>query len=220
MEITFKNVSKSFFNLQRGVYKVITNLNFSITEPGLYCINGRSGVGKTTVLNMISGVLKPDDGQITVEPSKEISYCFQDNLLLPWLNVMDNLLLVLSSRSKLSNEDKVEKIKKLLVYFQMETKSNSLPSQLSGGQKQRINIIRSLLVGSKIVLLDEPFSFLDKKTFTLTEKYITDYSKKHNAIVIIITHRLPTKLKSINKLFTLISERDSDTYLLKREILG
>lgn len=219
MEITFKNISKSFIDSQRNtVHRIVKNLNFSISEKGIYCINGKSGIGKTTILNLISGILKPDSGQIIVKPSGMIAYSFQENLLLPWMNIKDNLLLTLSSIKEKTKEKKIEEIIRFLEYFQMESRANSFPSQLSGGQKQRINVIRSLLIESKIVLLDEPFSFLDTKNCVLLEKYLVDYSKKHKAIIIIATHKLPLKLKNIDQIFTLIScsNLNKSTRLIRR----
>lgn len=215
MEITFKNVTKSFSDTRRCVsHKVIINLSFSIKKTGIYCINGRSGIGKTTILNLISGLLKPDSGQIIVKPSGIISYSFQENLLLPWMTVKNNLLLVLISNRTISDNEKIEQITQLLKYFQMESKLNSFPSELSGGQKQRVNIIRSLLIQSKIMLLDEPFSSLDKENCQLVGKYLADYSKNNKAIVVIITHKLSSEIKYIDQIFTLTT--DSNEQVLKK----
>lgn len=204
MEITFKNVSKSFVVLPSNLYnKVVINLDFTFNKPGIYCIKGKSGSGKTTILNLISGLLKPDSGQILVSPKKIIGYSFQEHHLLPWMNIKENLTLPLYSIKGYSAKQKLESINNLLRYFQLDSKLTFFPNQLSGGQKQRVNIIRSFLPKPSIVLLDEPFSFLDKINRDLLEKFLITYSKRTESIIVIVSHQIPHSLEKISHIYNL-----------------
>jgi ABC-type nitrate/sulfonate/bicarbonate transport system ATPase subunit len=209
MEIIFKNVTKSFKEFSSHSNKVVVNLNFAFSKPGIYCIKGKSGIGKTTILNLISGLIKPDSGTVIIRPSRALGYSFDEDLLLPWLDVEENLLLSLSSNKISSREWNLRHILRQLKYFHLESKLNSFPNQLSRGQRQRVNIIRCFLQKPSIVLLDEPFSYLDQTNRGLLEKFIIEYYKKYKAIIVIVTHQIPTRLGVAANTFILRSYPNS-----------
>lgn len=150
----------------------------SFTEKGIYCILGKSGCGKTTFLKLISGLLIPQYGTIT-HNAKKISFLFQENRLLPWLTILDNILTV--------NKDKEYclHILEQLDLFDIEKKS---PHELSGGMLRRVALAKALAYNGDIFLLDEPFTGIDierkQKIIPFLQKKLLD------KICIVITHNI------------------------------
>lgn len=129
---------------------VFDHLDLDFNSDSTY-IMGASGKGKSTLLKLIAGLLKPDNGTIEHD-FKKISIMFQEDRLLPWLNVKDNLLLVC---------DDINEVDKILK--EIEIDGSLSVKQLSGGMARRVSLARALLYGADLLLLDEPFSGLDKK---------------------------------------------------------
>ena len=96
--IKFENVFKSFEDK-----KIIENLNIEFPEKGVVCLFGESGIGKSTILNLISGLTKPDLGKIEGTENKKFSYVFQDDRLIEWLNVLENVMIVVNERKAFEN---------------------------------------------------------------------------------------------------------------------
>ncbi|MDE7161210.1 MAG: ATP-binding cassette domain-containing protein, partial [Anaeroplasmataceae bacterium] len=130
---------------------IFDHFSLELPENKITCILGESGVGKTTLLNMIAG-LTAFQGHI--EAPEKISYIFQEPRLIPNLTVKENLKLV----SKLSED---EEIHTLLSILEIEDKIDTYPNQLSGGEAQRVSIARAFLYDGDMILMDEPFSSLD-----------------------------------------------------------
>ena len=143
---------------------VLDNFTYNFKTTGFYLLFGESGSGKTTFINILSGMMSFDSGNIIIDNnefnetvSKEIisfeaDYITQDTFFVEFLNVFDNLRMV-------NNDD--EYIKKMLVKFDLLSKIEQYPMNLSGGEKQRLSIVRALLSGKKILFLDEPTAALD-----------------------------------------------------------
>ena len=140
-----------------GQNVVFDNFNLSFESGKTTVIMGRSGVGKTTLLNVLASTVK-FSGSVEVE--KPISYIFQTPRLLENLTVEQNLIYVLKNAVTNLN-DYSEKIQKLLSDAGISEKKNALASTLSGGQKQRVSMLRAFLYPSKLLLMDEPFTSLD-----------------------------------------------------------
>ncbi|RFT28572.1 ABC transporter ATP-binding protein, partial [Gardnerella vaginalis] len=136
-------------------YKVLKDINLNIKQGEFVSLIGRSGCGKTTLLKVISGLLKPTSGSINVTDMQAIG--FQDARLIPWLKIGENVVFGLS--------DSKNNLKKLannaLSKMQLEEYANKWPSQLSGGQAQRVSLARALVRNPELLLLDEPFGALD-----------------------------------------------------------
>lgn len=139
------NVSKSY-----GEQEVFKELSLSIEKGKILCVLGESGGGKTTLLNMLAGMI-PYDGSIENAPDK-VGYIFQEPRLLPNLTVEENLRYA---------GGRVELIDEILRKTELSDKRNKRPGQLSGGEKQRVAIARAFLSEADTLLLDEPFSSLD-----------------------------------------------------------
>lgn len=172
--ITFKNVSKSYED-----QKVLSNVTLDLPRNGVVGIFGPSGIGKTTMFHLIAGLIKPDEG--TIKVTEDISMVFQEERLIPWLSIKDNIAFVLND-----DNDNNEKISKYLNNMELYGIEDKKPKELSGGMQRRVAIARALSYDKRIILMDEPFKGLEDEL-----KYkIMDQIKKlsKNKLIIIITH--------------------------------
>ncbi len=173
--LEIKSISKSF-----GDKVIFENASFSFPSCGIFCINGVSGRGKTTLLKMIAGIEKPDSGSIA--KSGSVSLMFQEDRLLPWLTVYENIACVMPKKDK----NKRGKIEALLCDLGLCGAEAEMPENLSGGMKRRVAFARALFLSPDILLLDEPFVGLDSDTKSLLVEKIKKYSKQH--LVLLVTH--------------------------------
>ena len=164
-----KSLGKSFKS--KNVEKTIfSNINFHLFDQEIISIIGHSGWGKSTILNIISGVESDFQGEVIIKGQNsslknqsEVSYMQQKDLLLPWRNVLENSILGLEI-NKLNKNKSRENALRLLPEFGLEGSENMFPRHLSGGMRQRVSFLRSILLERPIMLLDEPFSALDSIT--------------------------------------------------------
>ncbi len=160
-----------------GNEKIISGLTTELEPNKIYCIMGTSGTGKTTLINIISGLIKPDSGKISGTENLKKSFIFQENRLLSHLSVIDNLRYV---------TDDEEKINKALIQTGLIDDKNKKVSQLSGGMARRTAIARATAFDGDIFFIDEPLYGLDAKT----SQGILELIKNtvNNKTAIIITH--------------------------------
>lgn len=149
--IEMKSISFSY-----GERTVLQNLTYTFPQKGVIALMGPSGEGKTTLMRLLCGLEKAQEGTLTVT-YKKIAYAFQEPRLIPWLNSVDNINFVLPKEKKGSDAALA-----LLRDFELEKCAFSYPAALSGGMKQRLSLARALAVGGDLLLLDEPFSGLDQ----------------------------------------------------------
>ena len=160
-----------------GKQTVIENLSYEFEDRKHYAIVGPSGIGKTTLINTLAGLVKPKGGSI-VSSYTSLTYLFQEPRLFPWLNALDNVRLVCNNK-----ETSLSMLKRLIDEDGVEAK---FPDELSGGMKQRVAIARALSAESDIVFMDEPFKGLDEKTRDIVRRFVFDMLK--DKTVIIVTH--------------------------------
>lgn len=168
-----------------GEQKVFENLNIGFIENKITAVLAPSGYGKTTLLNIISGIESLDRGEVILK-NKSISYIFQEDRLIPWLTVYENIAFVL--KSIMNKEDIHKIINKYLDLVKLKEYKNKLPDQLSGGMKRRVALARAFSYKSHILLMDEPFKGLD---FNLKKEIIEDFLKvwkEDKRTVILVTH--------------------------------
>ena len=183
---------------------LIKNLNFKVKKGQILLISGKSGLGKSTLLDLISGfhdnnliwtgkiyLDKIDITNISIQ-NKRIGYMLQDYFLFPHFNVKNNLIFSLPKQTR----NKKEQVMNYLEQINMVKFSNHYPSQLSGGQKARIACLRAIISNPNALLLDEPFSSLDKKTMKSFQKFLFDYVKNLNIPCVIVSHRLVKNLNN------------------------
>jgi len=161
--IEIVGVSKSYVSEGREI-KVLEDISFSVGKEFISII-GPSGCGKSTLLRIIAGVEKPDSGRVIFHLSRKpiIGFVFQFPTLLPWMTVLDNVILPLIA-SGVQKSRAIEKARTTLKIVGLSEFEDFYPSELSGGMKQRVNIARALAVEPDILLMDEPFSNLDPLT--------------------------------------------------------
>ncbi len=186
--LELKNISKSYLS-KVGNFQVIKKLNLSVDHNQNIFLFGPSGCGKSTLLNLISGLDSSDSGEIYFDGKlvknhfdllkDDIGIIFQDHYLISELNIFDNI--------KLKSNDS-RKIEKILSYFSLSQFKFKYPNQLSNGQKQRVCVARSLVNSPKLLIADEPTSYLDKENANLVIDLILKSSKKFNLSTIIASH--------------------------------
>ncbi len=194
MTFEIENVSKSFISKgKREKINALENINLTIETGKFVCFIGPSGCGKTTLLRLMEGFEKPDegtikdDGEIVLAPSNERGFIFQDYSLFPWLNVLDNVTFGLNIAGKPEEENK-ERAYKYLDAVGLRDFATKYPHELSGGMKQRVAIIRSIINDSKSLLMDEPFSALDVQTKHKLEEQLVNNWRQNDRTVIFVTH--------------------------------
>ncbi len=160
-----------------GNEKILSGLTAELSVNRIYCIMGPSGIGKTTFMNLISGFIKPDSGKITGTEKMKKSYIFQENRLLSYMSVIDNLRYVTEDEDKIDNA--------LIKTGLLNDKSKKV-SQLSGGMARRTAIARATAFDGDIFFIDEPLYGLDAKTSHGILELIKDTVKNKTAFI--ITH--------------------------------
>lgn len=189
------------------------NFNIEFSEGNICCILGASGCGKTSLLNIIGGVLKPDFGKIEGIENKTISYIFQEPRLLPWKTVRDNIDFVLSR--EMNPSERKSKLDELLKLVDLESFADYYPSQLSGGMSQRVSLARAFALPSQIILMDEPLSGLDVSLKRNILNRFVDIWKNDRRTVIYVTHDIDEALMLGNEIFV-IGEKPVKVLLHKK----
>jgi NitT/TauT family transport system ATP-binding protein len=197
--LIFEHVYKSFYDLKKET-KVLEDLSFIIKDGSIYVLIGPSGCGKSTILNLVANLIKPTHGKI-IKPNS-IGYMFQQDNLLPWLNILDNVLIGLKIQKKITDE-KIREAKELLTKYGLEEFIYSYPAELSGGMRQRVALIRAILINPKMLLLDEPFSALDSQTRILVSYDIYNILKDLKITTIIVTHDISEAISMADSILLL-----------------
>ena len=175
-------------------FDIIDELSFDVEPGSFHCILGVSGCGKSTIFRMTNGLLQPKKGTIYVngQPiSGQKQYCGympQKDLLFPWRSVGENLALPMEISRKLSKKEQSERIDQALAEVGLAGCRDKRPDELSGGMRQRAAFARTMLTGSDLLLLDEPFSALDFLTRISMQEWLLDQWQKHRHTILFITH--------------------------------
>ena len=180
--LKINNISKKY-----GDNEVIRSFSMVCPDIGAIAIMGASGIGITTLLNIIAGIEKADSGEIE-STFEKTSYKFQEPRLLEWLTARENIEVVLPSVSK--NE-----ALKWLEAVGLTDSFDKYPSELSGGMQQRVALARALAYQGNLLLLDEPFSAVDAETKKILIDIIKEYAKDH--AVMLVTHDI-SEAKDLN----------------------
>ncbi|WP_034914234.1 ABC transporter ATP-binding protein [Erwinia sp. 9145] len=188
--IGLEKVSKRF-----GTQTVLQEISFSVWPGEIVALLGASGCGKSTLLNIISGLLPADSGTITLQGEsiarfsqwRRLGYLFQEDRLLPWRSVRQNVGFALEN-STLPRAERRTRIDDALALVGMESVGNKWPHQLSGGMRSRIALARSLVSEPEILLMDEPFSKLDPQTRSAMHAELLRICQLKNMTVVMVTH--------------------------------
>lgn len=232
-----KNLDYSY-----GDKQILKNVTVNVEKGTIVSVLGASGVGKSTLFNVLSGLYKPTAGSIvyngediTGKPGK-IGYMLQKDLLLPHLTIEDNVSLPLVLR-KMKKSEAREKVSGLFHIFDLEGCQKMYPSQFSGGMKQRAALLRTYVASSDLVLLDEPFSALDAITTSKMHEWFKGIVAKVGLSAFIVTHDVDEAILLSDKIYILggrpgevvreLNIKKTDDFYLspefveyKKEILG
>lgn len=211
--VEFISVNKSFDTL-----KVLNNLSFNIQKGEIVAFLGANGSGKSTIFNLINGIIKPNSGEVKTKYQKEEIAFLQQNYrdtLLPWKTSYQNLTLPLTiqgfNRVNIQNA-----IEELMDDIDLNLDLKAYPYQLSGGQQQKLAIFRSLITKPKILCLDEPFSALDFKIRKEISEMILKYWEKEKATICLITHDIDEALLLTNRIFVLSNAKEKNSLVLDK----
>ncbi len=173
----------------RGNFRGIKNVSFTVSQGEIVCVLGQSGSGKSTLLRVLAGLISLDEGVLGVDKDELASYVSQEYTLWPHLTILQNLTLAPKLKSKSQGKAIKEEAENLLTRFGLSEYSNNYPAELSGGQRQRVALLRAVMVKPKVLLLDEITSALDPE---LT-KSVLDLIRalaKDGYTMIIVTHHM------------------------------
>lgn len=183
-EIVLQNISFGF-----GTKQLFDELSLNFPAGHWTVLLGVSGCGKSTLLRMIAGSLEPATGQITYDQKTTskapVAWMAQDDLLLPWLTVTENILLGARLRKTVDTE-KEQRVQRLLADTNLEAEKDALPQTLSGGMRQRVALLRTLMEERPVILMDEPFSALDALTRLQLQNLFSQLVQ--NTTVVLVTH--------------------------------
>ena len=178
-------------HLRKGEQILLQNFDVTFEAGQWTCLVGPNGCGKTTLLRLLAGLETEERGQIISEPNREsvasqVCYMAQQDLLLPWLSILDNMLLGLRLRRHCPTTEQITRAKNLLTDVGLSNYIQSRPAMLSGGMRQRAALIRTLMEERAIVLMDEPFSAVD----ALTRLYLQNLAVRmlSKRTVVFVTH--------------------------------
>ena len=198
-------LSKIFKN---AAEPALSNINLEIAEGEFICIVGPSGCGKSTLLNLIAGLEKPTEGTITLDgrevlgPGADRVVMFQEPALYPWLNVIDNVKfgMKLAGIPKQEQEKRAEKYLRMVHLWDFREYA---VHELSGGMKQRTALARALTMDSRIMLMDEPFSALDKQTINKLRAELEAIWEETRRTIIYVTHSVEEALYFADRIIIL-----------------
>lgn len=184
------------FQTQKGTFKALSNVNLKVNQGEFVTLIGHSGCGKSTVLNIVAGLLQATSGGILLEnhevnsPGPDRAVVFQNHSLLPWLTVYENVRLGVDkvfANSK-NKEERHQWTLEVLHLVHMEHALEKRPAEISGGMKQRVGIARALAMQPKILLMDEPFGALDALTRAHLQDSVMEIHANLGNTVMMITH--------------------------------
>lgn len=201
MAITLQNISKDFTEGTTTI-QVLKDVSLHVQAGELVAIIGPSGSGKSTLLSIAGALLQPSEGTILINNQdisklsskalakfrlKELGFILQTSNLIPYLNVVDQLLLVKKMAGKVTAKDQTF-AKELLRDLGLEKHDKKMPNELSGGERQRVAIARAFMNDSKVILADEPTASLDSKRALEVVQLLAKETKERQKAAIMVTH--------------------------------
>jgi phospholipid/cholesterol/gamma-HCH transport system ATP-binding protein len=195
--IAFDKVCKAF-----GERRILEEMSFAVDEGETYVIMGQSGIGKSTTLKIMIGMLEPDSGRVAVDGRTvpeldrkglmalraDMGFLFQYGALINWLTVFENVALPLRERRRMAESEIQARVRENLVHVEMAHAADLLPDQISGGMRKRVAIARALVTRPRILLYDEPTSGLDPIMAANISQLIVDVQERFKVTSVVVTH--------------------------------
>ena len=191
--IEVRRVGKRFQSTTRGVTAALREMSLTVDDGEFVCLVGPSGCGKTTLLNLIAGLERPDEGEVLVHgkrvraPGPDRGVMFQDAALFPWLSVAENVAFGMKEL-RLPRKERDARAKKYLDLVKMSGFARAWVHELSGGMRQRVALARALALEPDILLMDEPFGALDPKSRDALQAELVDIWEKTQKTIVFVTH--------------------------------
>ncbi len=204
--LKIENLVKQY-NVKQDI--ILNDINLEVYDEDFLCVLGPSGCGKSTMIRCIAG-FEEYQGSITVDGEKVITpgpdriMVFQDfNQLFPWKTVLNNITYPLKVNGMKDKQQRIEKAENYLDKVNLLEYKDYYPHQLSGGMKQRVAIARGMALGSKIILMDEPFAALDAMTRNQMQDELVKLKEKEKITVIFITHNIQEAISLGNRIMVM-----------------
>lgn len=201
LKLEVKNITKAYSEIP-----VLNDISLHLKDKEFVSLIGPSGSGKSTLFSIISGLEKPDSGQVIIDgvdftgKTGRISYMHQKDLLLPWMKVIDNVTLPLVMKGE-SKKEARELVGGYFKTFGLEGFEQKYPFQLSGGMRQRAALMRTYMFTRDIILLDEPFGGLDAITKSAMQQWLLGVIKDIKASVLLITHDIEEAILLADRIY-------------------
>ncbi|EGL83983.1 ABC transporter related protein [Caldalkalibacillus thermarum TA2.A1] len=192
MALQIKGVSKTFYK-QDQPFQALDNINLIVKTGQFVSLLGPSGCGKSTLLNIIAGLEQATAGEVVLDgkkvegPGPERGVVFQEPALMPWLNVLENVMFALKGRPK---EEQKKIALEHLKLVHLSKFIHSYPHELSGGMRQRVAIARALAMNPQVLLMDEPFGALDEQTRMMLHRELTYIWMHTKKTIVFVTHNI------------------------------
>ena len=189
MTVTFNKINKTYLRHTARQVEALRDVSFSADNHEFVSIVGPSGCGKTTLLKIVAGLVKADSGNVsyTSKEKPRSALVFQDQGLLPWLTVLENVCLGLELQRVKKNERQA-KGRDFLRTIHMVGFEDHYPHELSGGMKQRVALARAFLTNPDILLMDEPFGALDAQSRLIMQEELLGLWNRERKLVLFVTH--------------------------------
>ena len=209
--INLVKVSKTYI-VDKEPVKVLEDIDLNIPAHKITVILGRSGCGKTTLLRLVAGLESFEQGEVNSGHLNRKAYVFQEDRLMPWLDVKQNIAFGL--KKKEINPEKLENIIEMVGLKKFET---AYPSQLSGGMRQRVSIARAFAYDPDFIMMDEPFSALDFFTREQMQKELLKIHQRTNCSILFVTHSIDEALMLGDKIVILEKGCIKSQYLIEEK---
>lgn len=206
-KIILKNVEK-VYHYEKETLEVLKNINIYLKEGEFVSIIGPSGCGKSTIFHILTGIESQSDGSIEIDGialdkyNKRISYMHQKDLLMPWRTLIENVRLPLEIQG-MGIKEANKKVRELLPIFDLQGFEKAYPSELSGGMRQRAALLRTVLVDSDIMLLDEPFAALDAINRSKMQQWLLKIWTRFRHSVFFVTHDIEEAIFLSDRIYVL-----------------
>lgn len=201
--VELRNVGLNY-HTEAGEVAALQDVDLTVQDQEFVAIVGQSGCGKSTLLSLVSGLLTPSRGEVTIDgnpvqgTSKRVGYMLQQDYLFEWRTILDNALLGLEIRKERTPEA-VDEVREMLKTYGLGGFEHYYPSQLSGGMRQRVALIRTLATKPDVLLLDEPFSALDYQNRLSVGEEVVRILRERKKTVLMVTHDIPEAVSMANR---------------------
>jgi NitT/TauT family transport system ATP-binding protein len=207
--LKLKSIGKKFLSDTGSTVRALENIDLAVNDGEFITLVGATGCGKTTLLNLIAGLYKPNEGFIQLNEGlkfgENIAYVFQHYTLFPWRTVLRNVTFTMEMH-RLRRRQRKSIATELLSKVGLEGFENAYAHELSGGMRQRAAIAQALAMQPKLLLMDEPFGAVDDSTRAELQQMITQLWQENHATIIFVTHNIDEAILLGNRVIVL-SER-------------